>query len=288
MEDITVAPARETEAAACLALLPEAVGLAVELLIAMRGASIVGAAALWWRNDSDPPGFPLAIHVLPLERRRGVGRRLLNHAIEIALDDAIGFWSRGAVMDGGSGAAFLSACGFVPRRREHHFDAAIDMLLADVSPRAGKLRDRNRVPSDVTIVPLAAAPLDEVGRLLARELGAAPLATIERLRRRAHGPDNAGDRSRVAMRDGNVEGAILWRIHEGVAIVEARVVHSRARGGWLNVVLLEDGLMRGKAEGLKRLRFHCEDTVRDTLSLARRCEAVEREPRAYFYLRLFD
>jgi GNAT superfamily N-acetyltransferase len=288
MDEITVAPARESEAAACLALLPEAAGSMVELLIAKRDAFVVGAAALWWRNDSDPPGFPLAIHVLPPDRRRGIGRRLLNHAIEIALDDAHGFWSRSPAADGGPAAAFLAACGFAARRREHHFEATFDALLAEVAPRANKLRDRSRVPEDIEIVPLAHAPLEEVGRLVGRELGGAPATVIERLRARAGGSEAANDRSRVALRDGKVEGAILWRVHEGVAIVEARVVHPRHRGGWLNVILLEDGLSRGKAEGLARLRFHCEDTVRDTLALARRCNAVETEPRAYYYLGFAD
>ncbi len=286
MDDITVAMAPETEAAACLALLPEAAGAPVELLVAKRAHAVVGAAAVWWRNDSDPAGFPLSIHVLPPERRRGIGRRLLDAAIDLALDDALGFWSRAAALDGAPDAAFLVACGFQPRRREHHFEAAIDALLADVRPKAGRLRDRGRVPNDVRIVPLAEAPLEEVGRLLSRELGSVPARATERLRRRANAPDDIADRSRVAMRGGEVEGAILWKIENGVAIVEARVVHPRNRGGWLNVVLLEDGLARGKAEGLERLRFHCDDTIRDTLSLAKRCDAVEAEPRAYYYLDL--
>ena len=288
MDDIIVTLPPETEAAACLALLPEAVNSPVELLIAKRGYAVVGAAAIWWRNDSDPAGFPLAIHVLAPERRRGIGRWLLEAAIDLALDDALGFWSRSAAMDGAPDAAFLAACGFQPRRREHHFEAAIDALLADVGPKARRLRDRGRVPDDVRIVPLAEAPLEEVGHLLSRELGSVPARVLERLRRRADAPEDIADRSRVAIRNGQVEGAILWKIQDGVAIVEARVVHPRNRGGWLNVVLLEDGLVRGKAEGLERLRFHCDETVRDTLSLAKRCDAVEAEPRAYFYLGFVD
>jgi len=286
MEQLTVTSALETEAAACLALLPEAAGSLVELLIAKRDRFVVGAAALWWRNDADPPGFPLAIHVLPPERRRGIGRELLNRAIEIAKDDAHGLWSQSPATDDGPGAAFLHACGFEARRREHHFEAAIDALLAVVGPLADRLRDKARVPEGVDIVPLSRAPLDEVGRLLARELGSAPPVVAERLRRRVDRPEETADRSRVAVRNGKVEGAILWRVEDEVAIVEARVIRPGLRGGGLNIILLEDGLVRGKAEGLERLRFHCEDTVRDTLSLARRCNAVEAAPRAYFYLGL--
>ena len=282
MEAVTVDPARETEAAACLALLPEAVGLPAELLIAKRAHAIVGAAAVHWRNVSQPPGFPLAIHVLPPERRQGIGRLLLDAAIDLALVDTDGFWSLKPVADA-SAAAFLLACGFEARRQEHHFEAAIDALLADVAPRSERLRARGRVPGDLKLAPLAQAPLEEVGRLVARALGSAPAHAAEQLRRRVDGAVAFQDRSRVALRDGRVEGVILWQITDGVAVVEARVVHPRNRGGWLNAVLLEDGLVRGKAEGLDRLRFHCEDSVRDTLSLARRCDAVETGRPAFYY-----
>ena len=284
MDEITVAPALETEAAACLALLQDAVGWPVELLIAKRGHAIVGAAALRWRNESDPPGFPLALHVLPPERRRGIGRRLLDAAIDLACEETPGLWSLSYAVAGTAAADFLSACGFTPKRREHHFEAAIDALLADVGPRANRLRDRGRVSEEVRIVPLSEAPLDDVGRLLAKELGAAASVVVERLGRRVSAPEETGDRSRVALRGDRVEGAILWQVRDGVALVEARVVHPSSRGGWLNVALLEDGLIRGRAEGLERLRFHCGDTVRDTLSLARRCDATEMEVRAYYYL----
>jgi hypothetical protein len=86
------------------------------------------------------------------------------------------------------------------------------------------------------------------------------------------------------MLDGEaLAGAILWRVVDGVAHVDARVVAPRWRGGWTNLLLLEAGLVAGLAEGLTRMRFHCDDTVRDTISLARRCAADELESGAYYY-----
>jgi GNAT superfamily N-acetyltransferase len=68
---------------------------------------------------------------------------------------------------------------------------------------------------------------------------------------------------------------VLWRIETGVGLVEARVVHPKFRGGWSNLVLMEAGLMRALDEAVVRFRFQCDDTVRDTIRLARRCGALE-------------
>jgi GNAT superfamily N-acetyltransferase len=282
MEAVKVTLAQETEVAACLALLPEAVGPPVELLVAKRGHTMVGAAAMRWRNVSSPEGFPLSLHVIPPERRRGIARHLLDAAIDLALDDAVGLWSLNATNDEAA-TAFMTRCGFEARRREHHFDAAIDAMLAQIAPMTTRLRDRGRVPDDLRIAPLSSSPLEGVAELVARELGSAPGLALDQLRGRVTGAQASADRSRVALRGGQVEGAILWRVKDGVAIVDARVVHPRNRGGWLNAVLLEEGLTRGKAEGLERLRFHCEDSVRDTLSLAKRCDAIEIARPAFYY-----
>jgi hypothetical protein len=53
-------------------------------------------------------------------------------------------------------------------------------------------------------------------------------------------------------------------------------------------MLLESGLLRGKAEGLTEVRFHCDDTVRDTISLARRAAAVETATNATWYYPFAD
>ena len=286
MEAVTVTLAQETEAGACLALLPEVAGTPVELLVAKRGHAVVGAAAIRWRNVSSPEGFPLSLHVIPPERRRGIGKQLLDAAVDLALDDAIGLWSLNPTTDEAA-TAFMTRYRFEARRREHHFEAATDVLLAEIAPLTARLRDRGRLPKELRIAPLAAAPLAAVADLIARALGGAPGLAVDQLRRRTSGAEAAADRSRVALRGTEVEGAILWRVKAGVAIVDARVVHPRNRG-WLDALLLEDGLTRGKAEGLERLRFHCEDGVRDTLSLAKRCGAVETASPAFYYRALAE
>jgi GNAT superfamily N-acetyltransferase len=284
MDAISVTPASDQEARACLALLPEVWGIPVELLIARRDGAFVGAAALSWKSWATPAGFPLLIHVLPTERRRGVGRRLLQEATSMATEETDGLWSFTTIADGSEAAAFMRACGFSILRRHHHFEAAVEALLADIAPRAERLRARGRTPEGLSIIPLAAAPLDDVGWMVSIELGGSPDLALRGLARRVSAAgEQAGDRSLVVMCGAEAVAVVLWRIEDGVGLVEARVVHPRYRGGWSNVLLMEAGLSRGRDEGIVRFRFHCDDTVRDTLRLAQRCGAIETETKATWY-----
>ncbi len=289
MDAISVMPATDQEARACLALLPEVRGVPVELLIARRGGAFVGAAALAWRSWATPAGFPLLIHVLPPERRRGVGRRLLETAARMAAEETDGLWSFTPTTEESDAAAFMRARGFSVRRRHHQFEAAVEALLADIAPRADRLRARGRTPEGLTIVPLAQAPLSDIGWLVAIELGGSPDQALHGLMRRVSAAgEQAGDRSLAVMRDGEAVAVVLWRIEDGVGLVEARVVHPRYRGGWSNVLLMEAGLVRAREEGVTRFRFHCDDTVRDTLRLAARCAAIETETKATWYYALAE
>ncbi|HEY1560858.1 MAG TPA: GNAT family N-acetyltransferase [Caulobacteraceae bacterium] len=273
-----IALATESEAPAALALVPESRGLPCEWLIARVDGQLAGAAAIAWRAWGTPGGFPVSIQVLPEMRRRGVGRALAAAAMDLADGDADGLWSLGLYPTHGDVADFLAACGFAPRRRHVRFEAAIQSLLDLVAPLAA--RARRSMPADARIVPLSEAPLEEIGWLLAREFGGGPFRVLHGLRRRAIRED---DRSQAMLDGEDLAGAILWRVIDGMAHVDARVVAPRWRGGWTNLLLLEAGLVLGLAEGLTRLRFHCDDTVRDTISLARRCAADQLESGAYYY-----
>jgi GNAT superfamily N-acetyltransferase len=285
MDDIDVALASDGEAQACLAVLPEVKGAPAELLIARRRGAFAGAAALFWESWTTPAGFPAIIHVVPDERRRGVGRRLLAAAADLAAEETDGLWSRSPVADDTGAARFMRACGLSPRRRAHYFEAAIEALLADVAPRADRLRARGRLPAGMRFAPLAEAPIDQIGRMIAASLAGSAEASIQDLRERL---GRADDHSQVLMLGEQALGVVLWRIEDGVAVIDALVVHPRFRGGWSNALLLEAGLRRGEAEGLARLRFHCDDTVRDTLSLAKRCAAVETGSKASWYYAIAD
>lgn len=90
---------------------------------------------------------------------------------------------------------------------------------------------------------------------------------MEGLRRRQAGP---ADQSELALVDGRLAAAILWRAHEGEAVIDARVMAEPWRGSPLSVLLLDRQMRRGLELGLTAMRFHCDDNVADTVALARR------------------
>jgi GNAT superfamily N-acetyltransferase len=270
MSEIIVTPATDQEARACLALLRDVRGAEVELLIARRNGALVGAAAVSWQSWMSPTGFPTTIEVVPSERRRGVGRRLVEAAADFAAEETDGLWTFRPVADDSDAARFMTACGFTRLRRQLFFQASVEALLGDITPLVNRLRRRS-APPNLRIVDLEVAPAGEVARLVAAEIGGprvtagAPAATSGRR-----------DRSQAALVGDALAGVILWEIaSDGVAEVEARVVAPPWRGGPVNLILLEAGLLRCLAEGVSEMRFNCDEQVRDTIALARRARAVE-------------
>ncbi len=281
MDTITVDLASDAEARACLALLPEARGAGAELLIARCDGVLAGAAAIGWQSWSRPSGFPTQIHVVPSHRRLGVGRRLLAAAADLAREETDGLWSFAPSPDDAPAAAFMTACGCRRMKRRHHFEGDLGALLADITPLLDRLRRRPAFQAPA-IVPLAEAPLDEIAWLVSRELGGGPMGAMARLRHETRA--GSADRSQAAITQGEVAGVILWRRDaDDGATVSARVVGARWRGGPVNLLLLEAGLRAGQAEGVARVRFHCDEDVVDTLALARRAQAREVSVTASWY-----
>ena len=284
MSNIVIRRALEEEAAACLALMPEARGLSAEFLVAHIDSVFAGGAAIAWRNWSDPSGFPISIHVMPRARHQGVGRRLVAAAAELCLGETSGLWSFRQTSDGEPASLFMLACGFQPRRRDHKFEAEVDRLLEYVRPVLDRLKSRPRFPTYIKVIPVQEAPIQEISWLVSSEFGGAPVHVLHRLQERRFGDsDDASDRSIALMNGDHVAGVMLWRIVDNVAIVEARVVSPRNRNSWTNLGLLEASLTIAKSAGVKKFRFNCEDTVRDTLSLARRCDAEETSVTSLYY-----
>jgi GNAT superfamily N-acetyltransferase len=262
------------EILACLALLPEAQGLPVEWLIAREDGRLAGAAAVVWRSWADPGGLPVAVNVLPGHRRRGVGRALLEAAKALATGEAGGLWFMPMVSAGSPQAAFLEACGFQPKVRMHHFEGEIDMFLARVG---GKVAARlSRPASGVRVESLAETNLESVAWLVSDALGDGPVATLHKLRGLVHG--QRGDplnRSLVATMDGAVAGVLLWRIENGVAMIDATVIAKPWRKHGLATVLMLRALEVCHANGVTRGRFSSEEAVVDALDLTARISRAE-------------
>jgi GNAT superfamily N-acetyltransferase len=284
MSTLAVARAQEAEAAACLALLPEARQLPAELLVARRDGVLAGAAAVIWQSWAKPGGFPLLIHVLPDLRRQGVGRELMAAAKALAAGETDGLWSLEAVDLDGPAAAFLAASGFEPARRQQFFQARTAAMRERLGPLLERLRARGRIPADARVVPLREAPLEEVSWLVSKEFGGGPFRALNLLAGRNRNTGiSTEDKSQVLVYAGRVGAVVLARMDYGVGVVDARVVAPGLRGDWASALVLEQVLERAEAEGVAEFRFHCDETVLDTLHVARRAGARQAATKALFY-----
>jgi GNAT superfamily N-acetyltransferase len=277
--------ASEREAPACLALMPKAAGARAELLIARADGEFAGAGAVFWVNGADPPGFHVLVSVLPPARRRGVGRALIEAAANLADGETDGLWSLEAATAESAAAKFLEACGFTPRKREYYYEVGVDPLLKEVEDIAGRLRARHRIPERAEALYLSepSAPLDEIAWLVAREFNGVPTINLRSLARRR---EDEADGPVFVRLDGELISAMLCRKQDGMAYVDVRVVSKRWRNNWPNLVMLEKALRWGRGEALPHARFFCDESVHDTINLARRGDGVEVDVKTRYRLAL--
>jgi GNAT superfamily N-acetyltransferase len=151
LTSVSITLARESEAPAYIALLPRFAGGQAEFLIARTAREFAGAAAVNWVAASDPSGFHLDARVLTTHRRRGVGRALIEAAVDLAQGETNGLWALDGAGLGAPAASFLEACGFKALRREYHYEVDNAKLLADSAELAARLRARGRVPERAEI-----------------------------------------------------------------------------------------------------------------------------------------
>lgn len=283
MSELTVRPATEGEAPACLALLPGLRAVPAELLIARRSGELAGAAGVVWRNGRDMAAFPLQVEVVPAARRQGVGRRLVAAAEALVRGETGGLASAQPLDRTGDAAAFARACGFTETRLEHHFRAEVGRVVQYARPLVARLRARGRIPDDVRILPLREAPLEEVGWLVSAEFGGGPESALAFLR----GAGAAGavdhDRSLAVMQGPQVAGVILGRFDDDGLVIEASIVAAAWRGGWANAAMIEAMAAIAEQSGADTFRFHCDDRVLDTMKVATRTDAVREATAALYY-----
>ena len=287
-DHIAIRLASENEAPACLALLSEVRDVPAEFLIARANGEFAGAAAIVWRNWSNPGGFPIHIHVLKAHRGKGMGRALLNHAVSLASGDTDGLWPVKPVPEDSEAAQFMQACGFQLRRKHLFFEAKVENLLSQVSPVVARLRRHKRIPENARIIPLHEAPIDQVGWLVSADFGGAPIQSMAKLQQRLSSTGTIKrDCSNIAMLGGEVAGCLIFQIEErggrDIAVVDVRVVAPEQRNGWASLMTLEAGLLRCQALGVNEFAIDCDDTNRDTLSVSRRSKAIEVKRNALYY-----
>lgn len=281
MSGVSITLATEREIAAGMALTPQLQGLPTEFLIARRGEALIGAAGVVWRDKREAAGFPIVVEVLEAERRRGVGRRLVDAALALVRGEGDGLWSHNALEDGSPAAAFAAATGFSPQKRVLYFQAEVARVTDYVKPMIARLRARGHVPEGARIVPLGEAPPQEVGWLVSAAFGGGPGGAAAYLRST---PMVEPDHSLAVMDGDEVAGVVLGRVDpQRGPTVEVATVAPRWRQGWANAVLTEAIADLGLRAGASQFRFHCDEDVLATMQLAARIEAVRERTAALYY-----
>lgn len=233
---------------------------------------IIGVVAIAWRGWGKPPGFPIFIYVVDCARRHGLGRALVIEAARACRSDIDRFHGWMAAEAGTPEALFARAIGFQVHRRTLHFEADGLAFYSMIDAIHARIRRRARIPPGVTTVPLASVPHASVARLVSATFGSRyDVALANTLGSGAGGYDR--EKSVVLLVDNKVCGALLYRWAGGTPQIDVNVVAPQLRRGWGNVALLHHAVRNGLEAGARSFRFHCEDSIIDTVNLARRANA---------------
>lgn len=240
---------------------------------------LAGAAGILWQSWGRPPGFPCWVHVLPDVRRGGIGTALVREMIERATGETAGLWGARALVEDSPAHHFACSLGFEKVGKQLVFKANSGRFLAETSRIIERLRRGNRIPANAearsltkeilpTLAPLLLAELDTVPRDIERQM----LVSLDG--DPATSPVDC-NRSRVLHWNGEVIGALLSRrLPDGSSsAIICNVVAPQYRRGWANALLLESTTRAGVDDGCPQFQFDCADTHRDTIGLARRCDA---------------
>ncbi|WP_419809874.1 hypothetical protein [Sphingomonas sp.] len=149
-----------------------------------------------------------------------------------------------------------------------------------MGPVVEPLRRAGRIPADLAMIDLTEANVEQVKWLIAEQMDAPPPRMDQMLARALAEPSESApvdrERSRVLVTgDSTVAGVLLTRQvpGENVSEVVCNVVDPRWRGGWANPMLLHGFTAKSLEQGCTRMRFDCDEDVRDTIRLARRSGA---------------
>lgn len=264
--------ARPEEAAAGLALLPQAAQTGSELLIARRNDALAGAASLVWHTAGDPPGFLLEIMVLPEQRRCGVGRALVTAAATLVRGETAGLWT--VPIDGGSPALrFALACGFEPRAQTFLLGAPLEFALTRLRVKTDAARAAGAAAARAVIRPLADDEIAGAARLVAAELGGGPGATAAKI----SGLMSADNRvpPHVALVDGRFAGVVLCHGAGSVFVVEALVIPVAWRGEHISQMMMRHVIEAAADAGLATGHFQSEEQVVTSFDILRRAEGID-------------
>lgn len=259
--NLQLRPAVEAEWPICRMLLPETFGDAegrTYLLYVREEAPRVVAAVSFVRNNEAIS--KLRMHVVPPFRRRGFGSQIIAQLAQMnasALEGVCDVIKEPGTED------FCTRNGF---RREEWL-TTVEVEITAMLAYLDRLSKRLGGSSDAQIVPLSAAPMQEVAQLHAEHV--AQLGTLSTWRWRFAQTPGMGI-SPVAMIDDRVAGILLGELQGTTAIVHTRVMHPEHRGAWTSTALLHAGLVIAGERGAQRVRFSYVNTNHDTEKMAKR------------------
>jgi GNAT superfamily N-acetyltransferase len=273
---------RQSERIVCRMLLPEAAptGHSREFRLGVddAGGWIVGAVSF---QDTGEALVDVRAHVVPTERRRGAGRRLLQAVVDEAA--ARGRQEVVAVADPTReriAPTFLASNGFEPRGRLLSVEADLETACQALCPTKDRVLARHGLPPSVRVETLAACHLRTAADLYADYIAHSPELRVEseRLGREFEG----FDLSNVLLVGERVEAMILGERRKDAAVVHAWIVRPGFRGGGGSAVLVGVWLERARDAGLRLLQFETADTTRDTMKVVERVRGRVVRSRATF------
>ena len=276
--EITIRIARDDEARACRILLPEMfpADQMPDLLTAISddaaGPHFAGALAMSAVNGPREPGFTFLLHVVPSFRRQGIGRGLLAEAIRLAVGRTPALRALNPVPTGSDAARFLAACGFDEHDEIRYFEADTAPLHTEMQQLRARAAARGMIPAEARLLPLRDAPAGQVADMVAAEFPASRAQMLARLQDSTATPYDL-NHSTALMLAGRLCGLILASWRGEMPLIEARIVAPGFRGGWANLLLLEQITSNGLALHKPRFQFFADSRISDTMSLARRARA---------------
>lgn len=289
MAEFAVDRADDAILPACFALLPQLASPdAIVFAARAMDGSLLGAAGALWRPWQTPAGLPTWIEVLPEHRRGGVGRALLDALVTVAAQESDRLWSVRPIDEASDAARFAIACGATADKRQLYFETTNVDFLTQMTRIVDRLTARGKVSDDFVVEALAERHLEQVKWLIFDGLTTPPPQLEAMLARAMTEPPETApidrERSFVLIADGVVAGALLsQRVTQRTAAnIVCNVVDPRWRRGAANALLLRRFSEETVAHGHTRIRFDCDEHVRDTIGLARRSEADHLRTESYF------
>lgn len=240
------------------------------LLAAVVAGEVVGAAAVGTAaRRRELPGVSCALRVAEPWRHRGVGRALVEAGeARVRAMGLRGLYALRSAPRGSEEAIAWERLGFGSLTRLCHYVAPLSRFIAMIEPIEQRLKAGGRVPTSARLVPLHESPIGEIIYLQTTFLGGRGGAMAQRLRGQGERPFDQ-NLSRVALVGDRVAGFVLCRAGEGdTAFLDFRVVATKYRRGWVNVLLLADALRTATAAGYANVRFDASERNADTRRLA--------------------